>query len=88
MEKINEDLNEYAKLEVQLYEKILLINKYLKIAYYMNDTDRESLSDNAIKQKIAEYLEYFKEYSGKDMELKNLGSVLRSMINDNGGDDS
>jgi hypothetical protein len=82
MKDINDQLNKYAELEVKLYEKILLINKYIKIAYYLNDNERESLSDNTIKTKIAEYLEYFKDYSNKDMELKNLGSVLRSMIND------
>jgi len=82
MKKINEDINKYAELEIKLYEKILLINKYIKISYYLNDNDRESLSESKIKQKIAEYLEYFKDYSNKDMELKNLGSVLKSMIND------
>ena len=82
MTEINKQLNDYAALEVKLYERILLINKYIKIAYYMNDSEKESLSDNTIKTKIAEYLEIFKDYSGKDMELKNLGSVLRSMVND------
>ena len=82
MKKINDDLNAYAKLEVQLYEKMLLINKYIKISYYLNDNEREYLSDSKIKQKISDYLEYFKDYSNKDMELKNLGSVLKSMIND------
>ena len=82
MKKINDDINAYAKLEVQLYEKMLLINKYIKVSYYLNDNDRESLSESKIKQKIAEYLEYFKDYSNKDMELKNLGSVLKGMIND------
>lgn len=82
MRKINEDLNKYAELEVKLYEKILLINKYIKIAYYINDNEREFLSDSKIKHQIAEYLEYFKDYSNKDMELKNLGSVLKNMIND------
>jgi hypothetical protein len=82
MADINKQLNEYAALEVKLYERILLINKYIKIAYYMNDGERETLSDNTIKTKIAEYLEIFKDYSGKDMELKNLGSVLRNILND------
>jgi hypothetical protein len=82
MKKINEELNEFQRLEVELYKKILTINKYVKIAYLMNDNNNEYVSLEKIRQHIANYTEYFKEYSAKDLELKNIGSFLRQYSQD------
>lgn len=82
MKKINEELNEFQRLEIELYKKILTINKYIKIAYLMNDNNNEYVSLDKIRQHIANYTEYFKEYSAKDLELKNIGSFLRQYSQD------
>lgn len=82
MKEINDMLNNYADLEVKLFQKILLINKYIKVAYYLNDNDREYLSDSKIQNYINQYLEIFKDFSNKDIELKNLGSILKGIVND------
>lgn len=82
MEKINKELNEFQALEIELYKKILTINKYIKIAYLMNDNNNEYVSLDKIRQEIANYTEYFKDYSAKDLELKNIGSFLRQYSKD------
>jgi hypothetical protein len=77
MEKINKELNEFQNLEIELYRKILTINKYIKIAYLMNDDNNEYISLDKIRQQIANYTDLFSEYSSKDLELKNIGSFLK-----------
>jgi hypothetical protein len=82
MEKINKELNDFQKLEIELYRKILTINKYIKIAYLMNDDNNEYVSLDKIRQQIANYTDLFSEYSSKDLELKNIGSFLRQYTQD------
>ena len=82
IEKINKELNEFQALEIELYKKILTINKYIKIAYLMNDNNNEYVSLDKIRQEIANYTDYFKDYSAKDLELKNIGSFLRQYSKD------
>ena len=48
----------------------------------MNDNKTEVVSINYIKQQIAQADEYFKEYSAKDLELKNVGFYLGQFIRD------
>ncbi len=82
MEKINKELNEFQNLEIELYRKILTINKYIKIAYLMNDDNNEYVSLDKIRQQIANYTDLFSEYSSKDLELKNIGSFLKQYTQD------
>ncbi len=48
----------------------------------MNDNNNEYVSLDKIRQHIANYTEYFKEYSAKDLELKNISSFLRQYSQD------
>ena len=82
MEEINKQLNEFQALEIELYKKILTINKYIKIAYLMNDNNNEWVSLDRIRQQIANYSDLFKDYSSKDLELKNIGSFLKQYSQD------
>ena len=82
IDDINKLLNNFKELEIQLLRKILTINKYVKVAYAMNDNKNEVVSINYIKQQIAQADEYFKEYSAKDLELKNVGFYLGQFIRD------
>jgi hypothetical protein len=82
MQRLNEELENFRAAEVKLKNKILLINKYIKVATLLGQTDSQIISENKIKNLITEYYENFKEFSEKDLELKGIGSYLRTIIND------
>ena len=48
----------------------------------MKNNNNEYVSLDKIRQEIANYTEYFKDYSAKDLELKNIGSFLRQYSKD------
>ena len=82
IDEINKLLNNFKDLELQLLRKILTINKYVKVAYAMNDNRNEVVSINHIKQQIAEADELINEFSTKDLELKNVGFYLGQFMKD------
>jgi hypothetical protein len=82
MEKLNEELEQFRESEVKLLNKVLLINKYIKIANLLNENEKQYLSENKIKKLISDYYENFKEFGEKDLELKGVGSYIRSLFYD------
>ena len=84
MEKLNKELEDFRKSEVNLINKVLLINKYLKISNLLPENEREYITENKMTKLISDYYENFKDYADKDLELKGIGSYLRSILsNDN-----
>ena len=84
MEKLNKELEDFRKSEVNLINKVLLINKYLKISNLLPENEREYITENKMTKLISDYYENFKDYADKDLELKGIGSYIRSVLsNDN-----
>jgi hypothetical protein len=82
MENLNKELEQFREAEVNLINKVLLINKYIKVANLLPNNEREILSENKINKLISEYYENFKDYADKDLELKGIGSYIRSILSD------
>ena len=82
MEKLNGELEEFRKSEVNLINKVLLINKYLKVSNLLPNNEREYITENKMTKLISDYYENFKDYADKDLELKGIGSYMRSLLSD------
>jgi hypothetical protein len=80
MEKLNQELEEFRESEVKLLNKVLLINKYIKVANLLNENEKQYLTENKIKKLISYYYENFKDFSEKDLELKGISSYIRSIL--------
>jgi hypothetical protein len=83
IKKIQTHLDEFKNLEIKLMKKILTINKYIKVAYALNDNKNEVVSLNNIRQKITDAEDSLKLFQDKDLELKNKYAVLTQLLNDN-----
>ena len=80
MEKLNQELEEFRESEVKLLNKVLLINKYIKVANLLNENEKQYLTENKIKKLISYYYENFKDFSEKDLELKGISSYIRAIL--------
>jgi len=80
MEKLNKELQAFQEAEIELTKKLILINKYIKVARLMNDNDSQVLSENKIRRLISQYYEDYAAFSDKDFELKGINSYIRSVL--------
>jgi len=83
IKKIQTHLDEFKNLEIKLMKKILTINKYIKVAYALNDNQNEVVSLNSIRQKITDAEDSLNLFQDKDLELKNISSYLSQLLKDN-----
>jgi len=87
VERIKNKLNDFHRLEVELYNTILMINKYAQLASIFNkDSGRETVSMSTINNYVNRYQPLVDKYENTKTGLEGLLTILKE-INDDDEDD-